>query len=168
MCVSHSVAPLCLTFCDPIDYSPSSSSFHGIVQARILECVAIPFSRGSSWPSDQTRVSCITGGFFTTWATREPSLWYMLGKIWSAPQHGVPTQLYVLMSFWCPFCQEPEDQGYYGKFLSLPHVRQAIHVGNQTFSDGAKVEKYLREDTVKSVKPWLTEIMNNYKVRGLL
>nr|XP_014332380.1 PREDICTED: probable serine carboxypeptidase CPVL [Bos mutus] len=61
-------------------------------------------------------------------------------------------------------CTEPEDQGYYGKFLSLPHVRQAIHVGNQTFSDGAKVEKYLREDTVKSVKPWLTEIMNNYKV----
>lgn len=47
-------------------------------------------------------------------------------------------------------------------------MRQAIHVGNQTFSDGAKVEKYLREDTVKSVKPWLAEIMNNYKVRGLL
>lgn len=41
-------------------------------------------------------------------------------------------------------------------------------MGNQTFSDGAKVEKYLREDTVKSVKPWLAEIMNNYKVRGLL
>ncbi|KAG5210383.1 hypothetical protein JEQ12_015577 [Ovis aries] len=61
-------------------------------------------------------------------------------------------------------CTEPEDQSYFGKFLSLPHVRQAIHVGNQTFSDGAKVEKYLREDTVKSVKPWLTEIMNNYKV----
>ena len=47
-------------------------------------------------------------------------------------------------------------------------MRQAIHVGNQTFSDGAKVEKYLREDTVKSVKPWLAEIMNNYKVRELL
>ncbi|XP_074223406.1 putative serine carboxypeptidase CPVL isoform X3 [Camelus bactrianus] len=61
-------------------------------------------------------------------------------------------------------CTEPEDQSYFGKFLSLPQVRQAIHVGNQTFSDGAKVEKYLQEDTVKSVKPWLTEIMNNYKV----
>ncbi|KAM5271790.1 putative serine carboxypeptidase CPVL [Ctenodactylus gundi] len=61
-------------------------------------------------------------------------------------------------------CTEPEDQSYYGKFLSLPEVRQAIHVGNRTFSDGAEVEKYLREDTVKSVKPWLTEIMNNYKV----
>ncbi|XP_022440029.1 probable serine carboxypeptidase CPVL [Delphinapterus leucas] len=61
-------------------------------------------------------------------------------------------------------CTEPEDQSYYRKFLSLPQVRQAIHVGNQAFSDGSKVEKYLREDTVKSVKPWLTEIMNNYKV----
>uniref|UniRef100_A0A8C8TYD3 Carboxypeptidase n=1 Tax=Peromyscus maniculatus bairdii TaxID=230844 RepID=A0A8C8TYD3_PERMB len=61
-------------------------------------------------------------------------------------------------------CTEPEDQGYYGKFLSLPQVRQAIHVGNRTFSDGAEVEKYLREDTVQSVKPWLAEIMDHYKV----
>ncbi|XP_030788252.1 probable serine carboxypeptidase CPVL isoform X3 [Rhinopithecus roxellana] len=60
--------------------------------------------------------------------------------------------------------EEPEDQLYYVKLLSLPEVRQAIHVGNRTFNDGAVVEKYLREDTVQSVKPWLTEIMNNYKV----
>ena len=38
---------------------------------RILERVAMPFSRGSSWPRNRTRVSCITGGFFTNWATRE-------------------------------------------------------------------------------------------------
>ncbi|XP_077712504.1 putative serine carboxypeptidase CPVL isoform X1 [Canis aureus] len=61
-------------------------------------------------------------------------------------------------------CMEAEDQNYYGTFLSLPQVRQAIHVGNQTFSDGSEVEKYMREDTVKTVKPWLAEIMNNYKV----
>ncbi|XP_032761052.1 probable serine carboxypeptidase CPVL isoform X3 [Rattus rattus] len=61
-------------------------------------------------------------------------------------------------------CTEPEDQSYFPKFLSLPQVRQAIHVGNQNFSDGAEVEKHLREDTVKSVKPWLEEIMNYYKV----
>ncbi|XP_036102788.1 probable serine carboxypeptidase CPVL isoform X2 [Molossus molossus] len=61
-------------------------------------------------------------------------------------------------------CTEPEDQNYYEKFLSLSEVRRAIHVGNRTFNDGSKVAKYLREDTVKSVKPWLTEIMNNYKV----
>ena len=44
---------------------------HGILQARILERVAIPFSRGSSWPRDQTQVSYIAGRFFTIWATRE-------------------------------------------------------------------------------------------------
>ncbi|XP_075811448.1 putative serine carboxypeptidase CPVL isoform X2 [Microtus pennsylvanicus] len=61
-------------------------------------------------------------------------------------------------------CTDPEEQSYYGKFLSLPQVREAIHVGNQTFSDGADVEKYLREDTLQSVKPWLAEIMDHYKV----
>ena len=44
---------------------------HGVLQARILEWVAIPFSRGSSPFRDQTRVSCIAGRFFTVWATRK-------------------------------------------------------------------------------------------------
>ena len=44
---------------------------HGILQARILEWVAFPFSRGPSQPRDQTQVSCTAGGFFTSWATRE-------------------------------------------------------------------------------------------------
>ena len=46
-------------------------TIHGILQARILEWVAYPFSSGSSWPRNWTRVSCIAGGFFTSWATRE-------------------------------------------------------------------------------------------------
>ena len=50
------------------------TTVHGILQARILEWVACPFSRGSSQPKDQTQVSCIAGGFFTSWATRE-ALW---------------------------------------------------------------------------------------------
>ena len=54
-----------------MDCSPPSSSVHGILQARILEWVAMPSSRGSSQPRDPTRVSRIAGGFFTTWATRE-------------------------------------------------------------------------------------------------
>ena len=56
--------------CNPMDCSPPGSSVHGISQARILEWVAIPFSRGSSWPRDWTYVSCIAGRFFTVWATR--------------------------------------------------------------------------------------------------
>ena len=50
----------------PMDCSPSGSSVHGIFQARLLEWVAISFSRGSSWPRDWTQVSCIAGRFFTT------------------------------------------------------------------------------------------------------
>ena len=48
------VTQLYLTLYDPMDYSPTGSSVHGILQARILKCVAIPFSRGSSWPRDWT------------------------------------------------------------------------------------------------------------------
>ena len=60
------VAQSCLTLCDPMDYI-----IHGILQARILEWVAFPFSRGSSQPRDRTQVFHIAGGFFTSWATRE-------------------------------------------------------------------------------------------------
>ena len=66
-----SVAQLCLTLCDPIDCSPPGSSVHVILQARILEWVAMPFFRGSSWPRNWTRVSCTACRFFTFWATRE-------------------------------------------------------------------------------------------------
>ena len=57
--------------CDPIDYSLPGSSVHGIFQARILEWVAISFSRGSSRPRDWTQVSRIIGRRFTVWAPRE-------------------------------------------------------------------------------------------------
>ena len=65
------VAQLCPALCNPMNCSPLGSSVHGILQARILEWVAIPFSRGSSWPRDWTCVSCNSGRFFTIWATRE-------------------------------------------------------------------------------------------------
>ena len=62
---------LCPILCDPMDYT-----VHGILQARILDWVAFPFSRGSSQPRDQTQVSRIAGGFFTSWVTREaPEYW---------------------------------------------------------------------------------------------
>ena len=55
----------------PMDCGPPGFSVHGILQERILEWVAIPFSRGSSQPRDGTQVSSIAGGFFTIWAPRE-------------------------------------------------------------------------------------------------
>ena len=60
------VAQSCRTLCDPMGYT-----VHEILQTRILEWVAFPFSRGSSQPRDQTQVSHMAGGFFTSWATRE-------------------------------------------------------------------------------------------------
>ena len=74
------VACSCPTLCDPMDYT-----VHGILQARILEWIAVGFSRGSSQPRNQTQVSCIAGRFFTSWATR---------KLW------VYLNLYSL-SWWC-------------------------------------------------------------------
>ena len=71
-------AQSCLILCDPMDCSLPASSVHGILQARILEWIAIPFFRGSSWSRDQTQISCIAGKFFTIWATREaPSIPYI-------------------------------------------------------------------------------------------
>ena len=54
-----------------MNYSLPGSSVHGIVHVRILEWVAIPFSRASSQPRDRIQVSCIAGRFFTIWDTRE-------------------------------------------------------------------------------------------------
>ena len=57
-CFCCLVAELCLTLCDPMDSNLSGSSVHGMFQERILEWVAISFSRGSSQPRDQTHISC--------------------------------------------------------------------------------------------------------------
>ena len=59
-------AQLCPTLFGSVDYSPPGSSVHGILQARILEWVAISFSRRSSPLRNQTRVFCIAGRFFTS------------------------------------------------------------------------------------------------------
>ena len=70
-CSESEVAQSCPTLCDPMDCSLPCSSIHGIFQARVLEWVAISFSRGSSRPRDRTQVSRIVGRCFTIWATRE-------------------------------------------------------------------------------------------------
>ena len=76
------VAQSCPTLCDPMDWSLSGSSVHGVFQVRILKWIAISFSRGSSQPKNRTQVSCIAGRFFTNWAMREGRivtiLWWFL------------------------------------------------------------------------------------------
>ena len=65
-------AQSCPTLCDPMDCGPSGSSVYGILQARILEWVAIPFSRGSSQSKDQTQVSRIAGRFLMSGPPGKP------------------------------------------------------------------------------------------------
>ena len=63
------VTQSCRIVATPMDYT-----VHGILQARMLECAAFPFSRGYSQPRDQTQVSRTMGRFFTSWATRKPRI----------------------------------------------------------------------------------------------
>ena len=72
------VAQSCLTLC----------AVHGILQARILEWVAFPFSRGSFQPRDQTQVSCIAGRIFSSWATREAPILQIRTQEW--PEQWIP------------------------------------------------------------------------------
>ena len=72
----------CVRLCNPVDCSPPGSSIHGILQARILEWVAISSSRGSSQPRDPTQVSRNAGRCFNLWATREVSAACILKLEW--------------------------------------------------------------------------------------
>ena len=76
--------------CNPMDCSLPRSSVHGIFQARVLEWVAISFSRGSAWPRDRTQISHIAGRRFTIWATP--------GQINGIAIHIVRNRLYQAVS----------------------------------------------------------------------
>ena len=89
----------CLTLCDPVDCSPPGSSVHGILQERMLECVATPFSRGSSWPRDRTQVSCIAGRLFTVWTAKK----------WSERISHIHVQLFAT-----PMDYSPPGSSVYG------------------------------------------------------
>ena len=135
---------------DPMDCNLPGSSVHWILQARILEWVAISSSRGSSQPKDQTHVSCIAGGFFTVWATAllsrpmpvqtslipalVPSVSESLSCVWlfanpwigahqAPPSMGFPNQEY-----WSglPF-PSSGDLPNPGVEHGLPHCRQTLY-----------------------------------------
>ena len=90
------------TLCDPMDCnSPPGSSVHGLFQARILEWVAYPFSRGSSQPRNQIQVSCIAGRFFTVWATRQARRHVKCYK---------RTHLILATGHWSGHCFSPTSQ----------------------------------------------------------
>ena len=96
------VTQSCPTLCNPMDCSPPGSPVHGILQARILEWVAISFSRGSSQPRDRTPVSYIAGRFFTIVHKRDS---YLLCVWWGVvySQEFCCNHDYLL-SFFSPHC----------------------------------------------------------------
>ena len=97
------VTHLCPALFDPMDCSLPGSSVLGILQSRILEWVAVPSSRGSSWPRDWTRVSCIAGRFFTIWATRKAQtpwgLWLIILEPYSSFVQSLISSLFLLILY---------------------------------------------------------------------
>ena len=90
--------------CDPMGCSPSGSPVHAVLQARILDWVAIPFSKGFSWSRKWIQVSSIPGRFFTIWATSEAqtSFWDALnsdraGKSISFFKSWIPNNFFSLL-----------------------------------------------------------------------
>ena len=119
-----------------MDCTPQSSSVHGILQARILEWVAISFSRGSSQPRDQTQVSRTAGRFFTIWTTREAHSW-LRGQLKWVKQHQADKG----KLFWSQrpnFLLQPKEIVSVGYFIypkaflynyfSLAQIEEAAHV----------------------------------------
>ena len=136
------VTQSCPTLCDPVDCSPPSSSVHGILQARILEWVAISFSRGSSQPRDQTQVSLIAGRCFNLWATREAhnSLWpHGPYSPWNSPGQNTgvgslsllqgifPTQGSNPGLLHCGQIKESEPQGKPGQDILVLSKHRFLH-----------------------------------------
>ena len=93
------VTQLCPTLCDPMDYT-----VHGILQARILEWVAFPFSRGLSQFRDQTQVSHIAERLFTSWTTREALPYLSISIHYFLLQGSIPfVSIHLLMNIWTVF-----------------------------------------------------------------
>ena len=112
--VSHSVVSDSL---QPMDCSPPGSSVHGILQARILEWVAISFSSRSFQPRDQTKVSCIAGRFFTIWATSKTYLYVYINESLCCLYIYISTvqslsHIWLFVTPWTVACQAPLSMGF--------------------------------------------------------
>ena len=119
-------AQLCLTLCDLMDCSPPGSSVRGIFQARILEWVAIPFSRGSSWPRDQTRISCIGRlilyhlSLRYVWSGRSPDLAGKKYVVGQCPASFLNCPAVLILEFWFTENKSPIALPWVGGSRNLP------------------------------------------------
>ena len=117
---------------------PPDSFVHGISQIRMLEWVAISYSRGSSWPRNQTNVSCTAGGFFIAWATREGFLYDDMNFIYWFQEklsHGCRSALSVMnFIYWFQEklshgCRSALSVSAPWELLLLPRTSSSIHRG---------------------------------------
>ena len=127
-----------------MDRNPPGSSVHGILQARILEWVAIPFSRVSFQSRDQTWVSCIAGRFFTVWGTREALKvkWKLLSHVrlflyspWNSPDQNTGVGSLSLLQGIFPI---------QGLNLGLPNCRWILYQLSHKGSPAAAAAKLLQ------------------------
>ena len=111
LCTGVLVTQSCPTLCDPMECSPQGSSVCGFLQARILEWVAIPFSRGCLQPGNQTQVACTASRFFYLRQQRSPVLVTALSaklmllnlniKLRSISDAlGIPATLHIILCLW--------------------------------------------------------------------
>ena len=119
------VTQSCHTLWDPMDCSPPGSSVHEIFQARILEWVAISFSRGSSQPRDRTRVSRIVGRCFSVWATTEAPICMRFSENINLLFTAYVTIFYTT----CTFCQWKLHH-YFIDLTGKPSDSKLIHTHN--------------------------------------
>ena len=107
------------TLCDPMDCSPAGSSVHGIFQARVLEWVAIAFTRGSSPPRDWTRISSVSriaGRFFSHWAVlqRKIKIFKKKENLENSAVDGCHSLIDRMLSSWLLTSQFPPCPGISG------------------------------------------------------
>ena len=121
-----------LTLCDPMDYT-----VQGILQARILEWVAFPFSSGSSQPRDQTQVSCIARRFFTNWAIREPLNFQTKKQFWNYQQRARQVEALIHIAF----------RSYKQDLLFCIQVWFKVQINGQTLIQ-SKLDDYLQLKTI--------------------
>ena len=114
-------------FCDPRDFGPTGSSVHGILQAIILEWVAILFSRGSSWPRNQTWVSCTEGRFLPSEPPRKPQvLVSYLFYAWASLVTQMVTNLQSQSPILSPIFPSFITTGLFSIFVTLCFVNKFI------------------------------------------
>ena len=155
------VAQLCLTLCNPMDYT-----FHGILQARILEWVAFPFSRGSSQPRDWSQVSHTAGDFFTSWAAREAQEYWSGQPIPSPvdlPNIGIEPASPALQADSFPASREAHKV-----WLAGPLWGQTQLPGDpQSVTPQEDVLSCLGSREMKAAGRWCMDLYNNINVFSL-